>query len=101
MRLPEPKRKEKYGGRKKKFARRPESAVAITAGPKPQRRAVKATAAKKKKKGSRCPAMGRKFAANAANTKNSAKPYRSTGFSRYKSRPASRWRSPSIATILA
>lgn len=66
------------------------------AGPKPLILAVRATAPKKKKNGNRCPAIGRKFAANAANTKNSAEPYRSAGFSRYKSRPASRWRSPSI-----
>ena len=100
-RLPGPKWKEKYGDRKKKLARMPESKVTMTAGPKPHRRAVSATAAKKKKKGSRSPTMGKKFAANAANTKNSARPYRSAGLSRYKSTPASRCRSPSIATILA
>src|ERR1051326_9274044 len=97
MRLLHTKRKERYGVRKKKFTEMPESTVTMTAGPKPQSRAVIATAAKKKKKGRRCPAMGREFAASAAKKKNSAMPYRSTGFSRYKSSPDSRWKSPSIA----
>jgi len=91
-----PKLKEKYGGKKKKFARTPEMAAAITAGPKPHTRAVSATAPKKKKNGSRGPAKGREFAASAARTKNRARPYRNAGFSRYKSTPASRWRSPFI-----
>jgi hypothetical protein len=68
----------------------------MTAGPKPHIRAVSATAPTKKRNGSLSPATGRKFAASAISTKNSAMPYRSAGFSRYKSRPASRWRSPSM-----
>src|SRR5258707_7210409 len=74
----------------------PESTVAMMAGPNPHSREVSATAPKKKKNGSRCPAMGIKLAVSAANTKNSAKPYRNAGCSRYKSTPANRWRSPCI-----
>src|SRR5579859_3621887 len=91
-----PKLKEKRGSRKKKFTRMQESRVATTAGPKPEIRAVSATAAKKKKNGKCLPTTGAKFAASAAETKHSARPYRSAGFSRFKSIAASRWRNPSI-----